>query len=341
MTPFAAAAMLAFALVPIGTRVAWDQYGVALAITAFVGVAAVVVPWRRLPAASKVVLPLLFLIAAALLRDAAGGASAGVGALPLLPVFWVALHGRRSHLIVLIIATAAYFALPPLLLGGPHYPLSGLRMAATYSVVAGIIGATAQSLVGTTRAQARESGARRLELERIARDRERLLAELEHLAVTDPLTGLGNRRAWISWLESSLTEAAGTSSTVAVAILDLDRFKQFNDTHGHARGDQLLIEAAKTWTAALRPADHLARIGGEEFAVVLSVHDAAAAIAVVERMRAATPMRQTASAGIAIWNHDEPSDALVERADRALYDAKHSGRDRTIVTNPELRLLER
>jgi diguanylate cyclase (GGDEF)-like protein len=107
-------------------------------------------------------------------------------------------------------------------------------------------------------------------------------------------------------------------------------FKNFNDQHGHPAGDRLLRAAAKAWAARLRRTDTLARYGGEEFIVLFTTTPADAAVA-VEHLREVTPDGQTFSAGIAAWNGAESGDALVARADRALYDAKRSGRNRSMI----------
>jgi hypothetical protein len=100
--PFAATALLGFALVPISNRVDWTGYACAAALAIVIVGAAVTVPWRKLPRVVSVAPPLLSLIAVALLRDASGGTAAGVGTLALLPVFWVALHGARTQLLIVI-----------------------------------------------------------------------------------------------------------------------------------------------------------------------------------------------------------------------------------------------
>jgi diguanylate cyclase (GGDEF)-like protein len=157
-------------------------------------------------------------------------------------------------------------------------------------------------------------------------ERADLLARLSSMATTDPLTALPNRRAWEAHLERCLRE--GTADAVCVAMLDLDHFKAFNDTHGHHAGDRLLRDAAASWREQLRPGDLLARYGGEEFAVVLPGCGAEEAAAVVQRLRAHTPGGVTCSAGIAVWDGTESADALMRRADAALYGAKRAGRDR-------------
>ncbi len=158
-----------------------------------------------------------------------------------------------------------------------------------------------------------------------------LLADLDALARTDSLTGLPNRRAWEDLLHRELAYARRSRHPLSLAILDLDRFKTYNDTLGHQAGDRLLKVAAASWRSVLREVDVLARWGGEEFAVLLpacSQHDA---VALVERLRLATPDGQTCSAGIATWDGMEAAESLVGRADQALYAAKSAGRDRTVA----------
>src|SRR4051794_3972990 len=167
----------------------------------------------------------------------------------------------------------------------------------------------------------------------IAIERADLVQQLSGLALTDPLTGVPNRRAWDLQLERVVAEARGTHRPMCVAMLDLDHFKAFNDSRGHQAGDRLLKEAVAAWRAVLRPADVLARYGGEEFAVVLPNCSADAALAVLERLREATPSEQTCSAGVAQWNATETADELVQRADAALYAAKDAGRDRIAAAN--------
>jgi diguanylate cyclase (GGDEF)-like protein len=158
-----------------------------------------------------------------------------------------------------------------------------------------------------------------------------LVIHLAGLALTDTLTGLGNRRAWDGWIDHALRDAAtGGDPRVAVALLDIDHFKAFNDERGHQNGDRLLKEAGAAWRAQLRPGDRLARYGGEEFAILLPGCDEACAGIVIERLRAAMPAGQTCSAGIADWDGQETASGLVARADEALYAAKQAGRDRAV-----------
>ena len=170
----------------------------------------------------------------------------------------------------------------------------------------------------------------------MAMERADMLSRLELVARTDELTGLPNRRAWDGELSSVLALAARERSPVCVAVLDLDRFKSFNDEHGHQAGDRLLKQAAASWGEQLREPDVLARYGGEEFTVLLPGATTSDAEAAIERLRAATPGGQTCSAGVALWDGSESADELVGRADAALYAAKELGRDRLVIHTPAI-----
>ncbi|MEA2143717.1 MAG: hypothetical protein QOI64_2147 [Solirubrobacteraceae bacterium] len=165
----------------------------------------------------------------------------------------------------------------------------------------------------------------------VAIERADLLARLEAIARTDDLTGLANRRAWDELLPTELARARRDGAPLCVAMLDLDRFKAYNDEHGHQTGDRLLKAAAGAWRGSLRATDVLARYGGEEFAVVLPRCDLENALVLLARLRKETPEEQTVSAGLAIWDGEEMPDSLVARADAALYEAKNAGRNQVIV----------
>ena len=159
----------------------------------------------------------------------------------------------------------------------------------------------------------------------------RLVRELSH---TDELTGLPNRRAWTVELPRAIEHARRHGVSLSVAMLDLDHFKQFNDSYGHPAGDRLLKAAGAAWQERLRGVDYLARYGGEEFIVLLPDADSTRAGEVVDRLRDVTPLGQTFSAGVATWDGRETSDELVARADTGLYQAKQSGRNRTLAAEP-------
>jgi diguanylate cyclase (GGDEF)-like protein len=118
---------------------------------------------------------------------------------------------------------------------------------------------------------------------------------------------------------------------LCVAIADLDHFKNYNDTYGHPAGDALLRELADSWRRRVRPYDLLVRWGGEEFAIALPDCPVEVAVEVLERLRASVPLGQTVSIGVAERGSEESVESLMSRADRALYDAKESGRNRICV----------
>jgi diguanylate cyclase (GGDEF)-like protein len=164
----------------------------------------------------------------------------------------------------------------------------------------------------------------------IAFERGELLGRLEVAARTDELTGLLNRRAWDSELSRELSRADRDGLPLSVAILDLDRFKQYNDVHGHQAGDRFLKTMAGSWSEELRSSDILARYGGEEFALAMPATDPEGAELMLHRLRRALPEGQTCSAGVCLWDGEESAEKLTARADTALYAAKAAGRD-TIV----------
>jgi diguanylate cyclase (GGDEF)-like protein len=321
MLPFAGATGLGLVLglVP-DARTNVHEVVASVALTVVVIGAAIALPWGRLPAWAQAVPPFAYLLAVALLRDGAGGAASGFGPLLLLPVFWLALYGSALQLGAVLVGVGAVYYVPMLVIGGAAYPVSGWRAGALYVVVAAIVGFTVQGLIRRLRA--------------VLAERADLLARLERLAGTDPLTGLANRRAWDEALERALADAHASGRPLAVAVLDLDRFKRINDRHGHQHGDRVLRDSAAAWLPEVRAADLLARIGGEEFGVLLTDCPLDGAVSVIERMRAATPSGQTCSAGVVQWDRAETAAALLARADRMLYRAKQQGRDRSVAEDP-------
>ncbi|BCY12203.1 diguanylate cyclase domain-containing protein [Actinoplanes sp. L3-i22] len=161
----------------------------------------------------------------------------------------------------------------------------------------------------------------------LALEHERLLSRLEQMAYTDTLTGLSNRRAWQSRFAELLLGSRVEGRPLTVAIADLDRFKRYNDTHGHLAGDDLLTATASAFRGQLREGDLIARWGGEEFVVALPDCVDAEAAEILDRLRASTPGAETCSIGYAVWNGSESAERLLERADTALYEAKAAGRD--------------
>jgi diguanylate cyclase (GGDEF)-like protein len=148
--------------------------------------------------------------------------------------------------------------------------------------------------------------------------------ELARLARTDPLTGLANRRGWDEQLGRELAQAQRSGRPVAVALLDLDDFKGFNDAHGHQAGDRLLVAAAAAWQGQLRDGDLLCRWGGDEFAALLPDCSDGAAQEIIARVTPTTPSVQSCAAGIAAWDGAETSDELMWRADAELLAQKRA-----------------
>nr|WP_276611111.1 sensor domain-containing diguanylate cyclase [Kineococcus siccus] len=162
-------------------------------------------------------------------------------------------------------------------------------------------------------------------------DRADLVAQLGRAAVHDPLTGLANRRRWDEVAALEIARAARTGAPVTFALIDLDHFKAYNDTHGHLAGDRLLEEFARRAPASLRDLDVLARWGGEEFAVALPGCTAEQARHVADRIRADVPDGQTCSIGVCQWQPGQGIEQVMAEADAALYRAKRQGRDRTVL----------
>ena len=160
-------------------------------------------------------------------------------------------------------------------------------------------------------------------------------AETRLQARTDDLTDLPNRRALDEEIAHALAGARRTGRPFAVVMVDVDRFKFINDTHGHAVGDATLTAFARRLAGALRGPDRAYRYGGEEFCLLLADTDLAGARTLAERAREhitlpfeGTMRALTASFGATAWQPDDTGDTLFRRADRALYAAKGNGRDR-------------
>jgi diguanylate cyclase (GGDEF)-like protein len=160
---------------------------------------------------------------------------------------------------------------------------------------------------------------------------QRLIRQVEGLASVDSVTSAFNRRTWDMEFPRSLARAARSGRPMCVAIADLDHFKIFNDEHGHQAGDRLLNEMVTLWQNLLRTDDILARYGGEEFAIILEGCDLANAMQVADKLRAAIPAARTCTIGVAQWDGLEGDDALMARADAALYEGKRLGRDRSVA----------
>lgn len=166
--------------------------------------------------------------------------------------------------------------------------------------------------------------------------------ELRHLAEVDPLTNVFNRRAFLTLLDKALSGAQRAQSGLAVLVLDLDHFKNINDTWGHQGGDEALRHFVQVAQRCLRNEDVMGRLGGEEFSIFLPNADGAGGAAVAERLRSlleSTPVpvgggacaALTVSIGVALAGPADAPDTVLQRADEAMYQAKQRGRNRVEV----------
>ena len=168
--------------------------------------------------------------------------------------------------------------------------------------------------------------------------RKRMEEELRRLATTDALTGAANRGHFLQRAGAELERARRYGRPLAVLMLDIDHFKQINDQHGHAVGDEAIRQTTAACRALVRQQDLVGRLGGEEFGILLPEADLAAALHLAERLRAriaalelalpAGTLRMTASFGVAQWQAGDGVDELLGQADRGLYAAKRAGRNR-------------
>jgi diguanylate cyclase len=171
-------------------------------------------------------------------------------------------------------------------------------------------------------------------LRRLIRTVQAQSARLSEQARTDSLTGLPNRRTLDYELERAVRHATESGTSLVVAMLDLDHFKEFNDRHGHQAGDVLLKASTRAWDAAVPANAFLARYGGEEFALLLPGQPEDGARRILERLRGCMPAGQTVSIGYATRLPGESGLESLLRADQALYAAKAAGRDRVVAAEP-------
>ncbi|MGW8192728.1 MAG: GGDEF domain-containing protein [Desulforhopalus sp.] len=181
-----------------------------------------------------------------------------------------------------------------------------------------------------------------LRLETMLKERQGMEEELKIFANTDPLTQVYNRRRFLEYLEDEISRFIRYNRPASLLMFDIDHFKNVNDTHGHQAGDMVLREVARTCKDILRDTDIIGRYGGEEFVVFLLETDKHHALQVAEKLRQTVEklvihqngeaISVTISIGIALFEitNDLNRDVLINRADKALYEAKDSGRNRIV-----------
>ena len=184
----------------------------------------------------------------------------------------------------------------------------------------------------------------RRDIRRLRRDER----TLRYAATHDALTGLANRRQFARQLRRAFQESAETHASFALVLIDVDRFKQINDSLGHRIGDLVLRALAARFSEGFRDVDTIARVGGEEFGIILRGLDSDGAYQVADRVRAAiaaapispgsadlsAPVPVTVSMGVAVFTQDgTTASVLMDAADRALYVAKQAGRNRVVAAS--------
>jgi diguanylate cyclase (GGDEF)-like protein len=255
----------------------------------------------------------------------------------------------RSRLSWMPILALAAFAAPTLLLvtslTGGHADVPVLAVLSL--VLAGLVTARMSWMFGSMSTQARQLIARTESLQQALVERDTLAADLRHQAFHDSLTGLANRALLHDRVEHALARSARELDMIALILIDLDGFKNVNDSLGHRAGDSLLVTVASRISAMVRPSDTVARLGGDEFAVLMeSVVDQADAIAVANRVVAALrepcdvgehSIALSASAGITFGTAKKSTEQLLSESDAAMYEAKARGKNRHEVFEPWMR----
>jgi diguanylate cyclase (GGDEF)-like protein len=312
-------------------------------------------PTRLILRRTDVVAAVLTAIAIALMGVSRNSNLLGMHVGPIILVPLVAYAAARFDLRIAssVVATAA-LAVAALLTGGRQIfgklpPREAVIQAQEYIFIMSVVALGLYALVSQLHAKQRELDALNRNLEALVRDRTEELSkaneQLVQLALTDPLTGLFNRRAFLDSARRELGVARRHGREVALMIIDLDHFKAVNDRYGHRAGDVVLKKFVDTFNKMIRAGDTFSRYGGEEFVVLAPQSTQEGAIGLANRMlsalRAQTisfeggETRITASIGVTMVDEgDKDLDAALKRADEALYAAKGAGRDRVVAIAP-------
>ncbi|MET3925282.1 GGDEF domain-containing protein [Devosia sp. 2618] len=211
---------------------------------------------------------------------------------------------------------------------------------------ASAIKALTSTLLAETRRMQENNHALESQLAASRDDIASLQRDLDHVrreSMLDPLTKIANRKSFDEGMENAIAEAKADGTPLSLMIVDIDHFKNFNDTYGHQTGDQVLRLVAMTLKSNIKGKDLAARYGGEEFVAILPSTDVEGAVIVAENVRSAIQAKEllkrstneklgriTASFGVAAFRPNDTASSLIERADRCLYAAKHAGRNRVL-----------
>jgi diguanylate cyclase len=229
-----------------------------------------------------------------------------------------------------------------------------LSLATDHDQIKGIV----ERLVASTREMNKANNALEERLSISRQEITNLQASLETIraeSMTDPLTGLGNRKHFDLVVSDAVRSAGVSRLPLSLLMMDIDHFKSFNDNYGHLTGDQVLRLVGMTLKQSIKTKDIPARYGGEEFAVVLPNTPLRQALLIADEIRRMVMSKElkkkstgeilgrvTLSAGVSTLKPDDDADALIERADACLYFAKRTGRNRVICeTDPDFRQVER
>lgn len=322
IAPFALTALLSLVFaVPLATWIRSD-FAVAAAVVAAVTLAAALVtPWRRVSRSAQLAIPFVFLVVVLLLMAASGqDVHSPFVSLLVLPLMWLALYETRGAVLVAAGLTGAALGFGHLVTAAVAEPDGAASIIVLVICCAGM-GITLNQLIVDARSLA-------------VALREHHLA-LEHLSLHDPLTDLSNRRGFASRTQLARDRAVGENRPFSVLYIDLNRFKELNDTLGHDAGDLLLEEVAGRLRALVRATDTVARLGGDEFAVLAEGSQPAQAAHLADRIKdalrqpyaVAPDLAVSASVGVA---HSEDvggdPDAALSAADRSMLSQKENRR---------------
>lgn len=284
------------------------------------------------------------------------GSLVGIHIGPIVLVPLVAYAAARFNIgIAASVAAAAALLIAGLLTGGQQIfgmlpPREAVIQAQEYIFIISVVALGVHTLVSQLQIKQRELDAANRNLEALVLERTEELsalnARLAQLALTDPLTGLFNRRAFLDSARRELQAARRHKRELALMVIDLDHFKKINDRYGHQAGDVVLQRTVEIFRRVIRAGDTFARYGGEEFVLLAPHTDPKGAEDLANRMLAALraetitfdggQTRVTASIGVTMVAPDDKDlDAALKRADEALYAAKGAGRDRVVAITPQ------